>query len=217
VNWISVAEEKRRRYEDGVQRARDDERALVRQGNCAYAAGLALLMAGDGGSAEWLRRSAADWRLSWDAGEARDAWGRPVGAVKAAVLAGDDAAADELARWTLELGAATAESPIGRYAGCLALLVLGRWPEARHVAESLRGRPDFPPEVGDALACIAAHDVVGAIEAVDGVVASFERREEYLEGVAVADTALVLELLARRRGFELELSPSELLPARPSS
>ena len=46
---------------------------------------------------------------------------------------------------------------------------------------------------------------------------SFETREEHLEDVAVADTALVLELLARRRGFELGLSESELLPARGQS
>jgi len=52
-------------------------------------------------------------------------WGRPIGAIKARVLAGDwdGAAAD--ARWALEAGAAEADSPIGRYAAALALLVLG--------------------------------------------------------------------------------------------
>ena len=39
----------------------------------------------------------------------------------------------DYARWTLELGAATAESPIGRYAAALALLALGRWADARQV------------------------------------------------------------------------------------
>ena len=103
-------------------------------------------------------------------------------------------------------GTATAESPIGRYAAALALLVLGRWPEARHVAESLRERDDFPRDVADALAYIAAHDVVGYTEAVDSVVESFETRDDYLEDIAVADTALVLQELARRRGIEHALA-----------
>jgi hypothetical protein len=119
----------------------------------------------------------------------------------------------ESARWALELGCATAESPIGRYAGCLALLASERWPEARHVAESLRERDDFPHDVADALATIAAHDLVGAIEAIESVVTSFEVREAYLEDMAVADTALVLAELARLRGAPVELAPSAVLPA----
>ena len=42
----------------------------------------------------------------------------------------------------------------------------------------------------------------GYIEAVESVVGSFETREDYLEDVAVADTALVLQELAQRRGLE---------------
>src|SRR5690349_14914759 len=106
----------------------------------------------------WLRRAAARWRESWDAGAAVDAWGRPVGALKASLLAADEPAVEELARWTLELGAATADSPIGRYAGALALLALGRWPEARHVAYPLRDADGFPRDVASALAAIAAGD-----------------------------------------------------------
>jgi len=213
VDWIPTFEAKRRRYEDGIRRLdAGDERALVRLGNVAYAAGLALLMAGDAGAGEWLRRAAVRWRESWDAGAPRDAWGRPVGALKASLLARDDPALDELARWTLELGAPTAESPIGRYAAALALLVLGRFPEARHVAESLRERDDFPRDVADALATIAARDVVGYLEAVESVVTSFETRADFLEDVQVADTALAIAELARRRGMEQPLPPSAVLP-----
>jgi hypothetical protein len=210
VDWIPIADEKRARYE--VTHGEPDERAIVRRGNAAYAAGLALLMAGDPDAAEWLRRAAARWRESWDAGEGRESWGRPIGALKASLLAHDDAAVEELARWTLELGCATAESPIGRYGGTLALLALGRWSEARHVAESLRERDDFPHDVGDAVAFIAAHDVIGYIEAAESVVESFETREEFLEDVQVADTALVLQELARRRGLEVALPASAFLP-----
>lgn len=207
MDWIPTAEAAQRRYED--QHGELDERSLVRKGNAAYAAGLALLMAHDGRAPEWFARAAACWRESWSGGES---WGRPIGAVKAALLGQDDASAEELARWSLELGTATAASPIGRYAGALALLVLGRDGEARHVAESLRERDDFPHDVADALAYLSAHDVVGYVEAVEAVVTSFETRDEYLEDVAVADTALVLDRLARRRGIDEPLPDSPVLP-----
>jgi hypothetical protein len=207
MNWIPVAEEKQARYEE--QHGDLDERSLVRKGNTAYAAALALLMAGDPSAPEWFRKAAGRWRESWSGGES---WGRPIGALKASLLARDEAAVEEVARWTLELGTATAESPIGRYAATLALLALERWPEARHVAESLRGIDDFPQDVADALAYISADDVVGYTEAVDSVVESFETREEFLEDVQVADTALVLQELARKRGIEHALSASAVLP-----
>ena len=210
MNWIPTAEEKEARYERAHGEL--DERAIVRLGNTAYAAGLARLMAGDphtGGV--WLRRAAARWRESWDAGAAVDAWGRPIGALKASLLAGDEAAVEELARWTLELGAATADSPIGRYAGALALLALGRWTEARHVAEPLQA-DTFPHDVAASLAAIAAGEAEAYAAAVRSVVASFEDRDEYLEDVAVADTALVLDLLARRRGIDVALPASPVLP-----
>ena len=216
MNWILTAEEKKSRYER--QHGDLDERSLVRKGNTAYAAGLALLMAGDPEGSDWLRRAAARWRESWGAGEsvqsdsAEPKWGRPIGALKASLLAHDDAAVDELAHWALELGSATADSPIGRYAAALALLALERWPEARHVIETLRERDDFPADVADALASVAAHDVVGYADAVESVVASFESRGEHLEDVPVADTALVLQELARRRGIAHMLAPSAVLP-----
>jgi hypothetical protein len=211
VSWIPIADEKRARYEATYGEL--DERALVRRGNVAYAAGLALLMAGDPDAADWFRLAAARWRESWDAGEGRESWGRPIGALKAALLARDDADLEELAHWTLGLGSATAESPIGRYGGALALLALSRWPEARHVAETLRERDDFPSDVADALAYVASADVVGYIEAVESVVESFETREEFLEDLRVADTALGLNELARRRGIAATLPASPVLPA----
>lgn len=203
MEWAGIATEKAARY----------GRSYVVLGNAAYAAGLALLMAGDVESARWLRRAAARWRESWDAGAPADAWGRPIGAIKASLLAGDAAAADELARWTLELGTATADSPIGRYAASLALLTLGRWQEAQHVAATLRGVDGFPADVAEALAGVAAGDAAATNDAVRSVVASFETRDDYLEDMPVADTALVLALLARERGLDVVLPRSPVLPA----
>jgi hypothetical protein len=53
--------------------------------------------------------------------------------------------------------------------------------------------------------------VLGYTEAVEAVLESFETREEYLEEMPVADTVLVLQALAERRGMAVELS-SPLLP-----
>jgi hypothetical protein len=133
--------------------------------------------------------------------------------MKALLLAGDDASAADAAEWALSLGCEDAESPIGRYAATLALLVLGRDVNARHQAISIQELDDFPPAVADALAYIAAPDPVAYTEAVEAVLASFETRDAYLEDVAVADTAIVLQLLAGRRAFAAELS-SPLLPGR---
>jgi hypothetical protein len=171
-------------------------------------------MAGDLGEARtWFERAAQRWRESSTDAPA-GSWGRPIGAVKARLLAGDAEGAEEDARWALELGAAEAESPIGRYAAALALLVLGRDDEARVHADAIRIRDDFPRAVGDALAMLAAGtDSVGYVEAIEAVLESFETRDEYLEDVPVADTVLVLQALAEPRGLATELE-SPLLPRR---
>jgi hypothetical protein len=198
------------RYEDGV--ARLDPEQLVRLGNAAYGAGLALLMLGRSAeAAEWLDRAAARWRESWEYATPTS-WGRPIGAIKAALIAGHAEDAGEYARWALELGAGDAESAIGRYAAALALLVLGRDAEAARLARSLRGRDGFPPAVAEALAGCAARDLAGYGEAVRAVLVSFETRESYLEDVPVADTVIALQALAAARGIAAELPPSTLLP-----
>lgn len=216
-DWAAHLERERARYEDGEARLPSAEdadarqRQLTRLGNAAGGAGLALLMQGRHDEAgEWFHRAAARYRESF-ADAPPESWGRPIGAVKSLVLAGDRAGAEEAARWALEAGAATSESPIGRYAAALALLVLGDDEHARFHADVIRTRDDFPADVGDALAYLAAQDVLGYIEAVESVLESFEAREDYLEDLPVADTVLVLQSLARRRGIEVELS-SPLLP-----
>jgi hypothetical protein len=178
-------------------------------GNAAWGAALSLLMRGED-AREWLATAAARWRESYTEAPPGSS-GRPIGTMKALILAGDWAGAEEAARWALEEGAATAESPIGRYAAALASSVLGDWEQARVHADAIRIRDDFPRDVGDALAMIAAEDVVGYVEAIESVLESFETREEYLEDVPVADTVMVLQALAARREMAAELE-SALLP-----
>jgi hypothetical protein len=203
VDWAEIA----RRQEE---RSRSAQGAVLR-GNAAYGAGLAQLMLGDRAEArEWLARAVAAYRDSWTDAPP-DSWGRPIAAMKARLLAGEPAGAE--ARWALDAGADEAETPIGRYAAALAHLVLGDDERARVHADAIRTRDDFPSDVGDALATIAAGtDAVGYTEAIEAVLESFETREAYLEDVAVADTVLVLEALAEARGLRVELS-SPLLPA----
>jgi hypothetical protein len=184
-------------------------------GNAAGGAGLALLMAGRRDeAAEWLARAAERYRESF-ADAPPGSWGRPIGAMKARILAGDWDGASADARWALDAGAAEADSPIGRYTAALAYLVLGDDEHARVHADAIRARDDFPHAVGDALAFVAAHDVLGYAEAVETVLASFETREEFLEDIPVADTVLVLQILAGSRGIAAQLS-SPLLPRQPS-
>jgi tetratricopeptide (TPR) repeat protein len=216
VSFEDILQRARERYADGESRLPDDQderqRQLTRLGNAANAAALSLLMLGRADEAgEWFDRAARRWRESFEHAPPAS-WGRPIGALKARILAGDWAGAAEAAYWALELGAPTAESPIGRYAGTLALLTLERWEEARPVANSLHGADGFPEDVADSLRMIAAgDDSIGYIQAVESVLESFERRDDYLEDVAVADTVLVLQALAARRDLIAELD-SPLLP-----
>ena len=210
MTWKEQAAGATARYEGGEQRDLD-QRQLTQLANAAWAAGMCLLMDGRGDeSAAWLRRAAERYRESWDAGAPPDSWGRPIAAMKALLVAGDDAT--PAARWALDAGAAEADSPIGRYAATLAYLVLGRDVDARMVAETIVDRDDFPREVADALLMIAGLDRTEYAVAVEDLLDDFERREEFLEGVRVADTVIVLQALAAARGMAVELPASDLLP-----
>src|SRR5919197_1322553 len=171
-DWEAYLAREEARYRDGEARLRDDpahdadpvdpdsrQRQLTRLGNAAGGAGLSLLMLGRSDEAAgWLERAAERYRESF-----RDAppgsWGRPIGAMKALVLAGDRAKAED----------------------------------------AVRARDDFPNDVGDALAFLAAQDVAGYETAVESVLESFETRDDYLEDLLIADTVLVLQVLAEHR------------------
>lgn len=213
--WEDIVEREIGRYHDGEARlpaeADPRQRQLTRMGNAANGAGLALLMLGrDAEAAQWLHHAAARWRESF-ADAPPGSWGRPIGAIKALLLAGDLEGARDAARWALEAGAGSGESPIGRYAATLAHLVLDQDEEARTLAISIRGRDDFPHDVADALSTLAAGDRPGYVPAVESVLESFEQRDEYLEDVPIADTVLVLQALAEPRHLVAELA-SPLLP-----
>ena len=217
VDWAAHARREDARYRDGEARLPEAEdqdsrqRQLTRMGNAAAGVGLARLMAGDTEEGrEWFARAVERYRESYELAPP-GSWGRPIAILKARILSGDWDGAESDARWTLEQGAGDAESPIGRYAATLALLVLGRDQEARVLADGLRTRDDFPASVADALAYIAAEDTLGYSDAIEAVLETFETREDYLEDLPAADTVVVLQAFAARRDMAAELS-SPLLP-----
>jgi hypothetical protein len=215
TDWAGIAARAAERFEDGRARLPNDEderqRQLTRMGNAAWAAGLSFLMLGRGDDAgAWLVRAAETYRESWPLAPP-GSWGRPIGALKARLLAGDDAGAHADADWALEAGAARAASPIGLYAAALARLVREEDDEAAAAAAPLRERDDFPAAVADALVALATAHAAGYESAIRALLSDFESRDAFLEDVPVADTVLVLQLLAKARGLALELD-SPLLP-----
>ena len=205
----------RERFEDGATRlpegADEGQRQLTRMGNAAWAAGLSLLMLGRRAEADdWLVRAAETYRRSWpDAPPG--SWGRPIGAMKARLIAGDLDGGRTDARWALDAGASASESPIGRYAAALALLVLEDDAAAAAIVPTLAGAESIPPAVTATLGALAAGDAAGYETAISELVADFEARDEFLEDVPVADTVLALQVLAAERGVVVELT-SVVLP-----
>jgi hypothetical protein len=181
-------------------------------GNASWAAGLSLLMLGRRDEANvWLVRAADTYRESWT-NAPPGSWGRPIGAMKSRLIAGDLAGASDDATWALEAGAADSESPIGRYAAALAQLVLGADEAAAELAATLEGADAVPVAVTDSITALAAREVPAYAAAIEALVADFDAREAFLEDVPVADTVLALQALAKSRGLTADLS-SSLLPA----
>ena len=215
VSWDEHAEREESRYADALARmpAEPDPRQkqLVRAAMAAGGAALARLMQGrDTEAAGWFARSAERYRESWPDAPS-GSWGRLIGALKARVLAEDWEGAEAEALWALEQEPAAGGSPIGAYAATLARLILGEDAEAEKLTSILVADEDFPPGVAGALSGLARGDAADYGPAVAAVLRSFEEREAYLEDIPVADTVIVLEALARRRGMATEPS-SALLP-----
>ena len=190
----------------------DDERHRVLLGEAIALEGEAhrALLAGDGRSARDALRAAADrYRASWDVAPP-DAYGRLVGMVKAAVLAGE---ARTAARFVHSAIGDEPSSPTSAYAVAIAALVEGDDELAARAAEAMRGGSEAFDRAADAIAALAAGDEHAYARAVEAIVADFAARDAHLTGVPIADTALMLERLAAPRGMATA-THSPLLPAR---
>ena len=216
--WDDHVRRELRRFRDGRKRlltavardaARRREQQLTRIASAAWGIGLAQLMEGQrDASRVWLSRAATLYRRSLADAEA-GSWGRSIGGIKSRLLADDSWGAVQEARSTLQLGALHG-STIGRYAGCLALLVLSRDKQARSVAQKLETTDGFPQATAGTLAALAEGDRQRYGTEIRNVLTTFETRTRFLEDIPVADTVLVLQSLATTRGITLDLASPRL-------
>jgi hypothetical protein len=132
-------------------------------------------------------------------------WGRLLGALKMAILAGDGVVdvAGQVVRET-----AGADSPASVYVCALAQVALGQSPDVQLMLEA----GGAFERTGRALAALADGDGAAYAASVREILDDFEAREQHLTGVAFADTVAVLERLADDRGMAVR-PPSALLPA----
>jgi hypothetical protein len=172
--------------------------------------GQRALLDGDVAAGEAAFAEAADlYRRSWeDAPPA--SYGRLVGMLKAAVLAG---AGEVEATYVFRaLGRDDRGSPTAAYALAIAALIDGDEHAAGRYVGVMRGGSEAFGRTADAIAALAAADRDAYAAAVSAIVRDFESRPEHLTGVAFADTALMLERLAAPRemaaGVESPLLPS---------
>jgi hypothetical protein len=180
------------------------EQALTLEAGAQRAA-----LAGERAAAVAGFRAAADrYRASWEVAPPRS-FGRLVGMLKAAIQAGAAAADAAYARDAL---GGTADSPASAYALALASLVLGDDAAAAAAAAGMRGGSEAFDRTADAITALAGADGRAYAAALAGIVDSFEMREEHLTGVAIADTAVMLEVLAEPRGLAAHPPASPVLP-----
>jgi hypothetical protein len=164
------------------------------------------LLRGDRQRAQAGFRAAADrYRASWEVAPPRS-FGRLVGMLKAAILAGD---AGHDAAYVRQALSESCDSPPSCYALAIAALVQGDDERAISAAAGMRAAEDGGAfaRTADAVAALAARDGDAYRAAVTAIVADFEARDQHLTGVPFADTAVMLERLAGPRK----------LAARPSS
>ncbi|MGN6166963.1 MAG: hypothetical protein ACTHQQ_02155, partial [Solirubrobacteraceae bacterium] len=169
------------------------------------------LLAGDRDAARVAFRSAADlYRRSWLESPPRS-YGRLVGMLKSAILAGDAAAAAAFAREALADEKAVADSPTASYARALSALIAGDDADARKWSEEMACGGDAFERAACAITALALRDGHAYNVAVGDVVRDFEGRQSHLTGVQIADTAVMLERLAAARGMASEIE-SPLMP-----
>jgi hypothetical protein len=169
------------------------------------------LFAGDVSAASSAFVEAAElYRRSWEAAPPAS-YGRLVGMLKSSVLA---RGGDEQARYVqAALGEEAEGSPVAAYAHALAALISGDDAAARSWSERMRAGSEAFVRTADAVDALAARDRDRFSAAQSEIVHDFERRSDHLTGVAIADTALMLDVLAARRGIDAALQ-SHVLPAR---
>lgn len=195
--------------EDGLKAAQE----LLREALAREADAHQLLLEGESEAAgDALREVAELYRRSWELAPP-GAFGRLIGVLKAAVLAGGGAPEAAYARGELGHPDGPGGSATESYAIALAAVVSGDDELARRAAGGMRGGGDAFERTAEAIDALAARDGQRYAVAVAAIVDDFERRGEHLTGVPFADTAAVLERVAAGRGIAAGIASPLLPPA----
>jgi hypothetical protein len=189
---------------------REDHRELMAAAICCDAEGQRALLAGDGQAAGAAFAAAAElYRRSWEAAPP-GGYGRLVGMLKSAVLAGGGEREADYVRTALadeREGSATAS-----YARAIAALIDGDDVAVKRFAAGMRAGSDAFARTADAIVALCDRDEEAYLAPLRAIVCDFEGRDRHLTGVPIADTGLMLERLADRRGMAAGVQ-SPLLPA----
>lgn len=162
----------------------------------------AALLAGDHEAARGAYAEAVDgYRASWALAPPRS-YGRLVGLLKAAVLGGAAQPAADEVRAALRDDPDADGSPVAAYVRAVAALVAGDDEEVAARAATMEPRGEAFERTAAALRALAAGDGGAYAAALAAIEADFAGRAEHLTGVAIADTAVMLELLAAERGLD---------------
>jgi hypothetical protein len=188
-----------------AEREQPDPQRLLREAIAREADAHRLLLAGNASEAhQAVVEAMVLYRRSWEAAPPR-AYGRLVGMLKAAVLAGEGRAPAAYARRAL---GSEGDSPTSWYAIGIAALIEEDDALAIAAARGMRERAaelDAGAEAfertAEAIAALAYRNAGRYADALRAILADFEARDEHLTGVAIADTALMLERLAAARGI----------------
>jgi hypothetical protein len=143
-------------------------------------------------------QAAATYRASWEQAPPTS-FGRLVGMLKAAILAGGGIQEATYVRDTL--ADADARSPTASYAQAIAALALADDPKAAEWAELMRGASPAFVRTATAITALARADDAAYRASLAEIVDDFASREAHLTGVPIADTALMLDVLAGPRGL----------------
>jgi GNAT superfamily N-acetyltransferase len=172
----------------------------------------AALLAGDqDGARATYARAVEQYRKSWSLAPPKS-YGRLVGMLKAAVLAGQAQSAAAEVRAEMEGDEDADGSPVASYVRAVAAVILEDDEAVPALAARMEPRGEAFERTAAALRALAARDADAYAEALTAIEADFAGRSDHLTGVAIADTAVMLELMAAERGMAVKPS-SPLVPA----
>jgi hypothetical protein len=171
----------------------------------------AALLAGDLDTARQVYAEAVDgYRASWALAPPKS-YGRLVGLLKAAVIGGAARPAADEVREALRDDPDAGGSPVAAYVRAVAAVIAGDDEAVPALAATMETRGEAFERTAAALRALAAGDGEAYAAALMAIEADFAARDAHLTGVSIADTAVMLELLAAERGLAVR-PDSPLVP-----